>query len=173
MQHHSDIHQSKFVKEAKNFAIGGLSGIIASISTLPIDYVKVQIQCMSGGKTGVKPNPLAFAREVLRTKGFTEFYSGLTSAISRQLLYATTRLGLYKTLVDREKALTGSAAITFWKKFVYSSISGGIGAFFANPCDIALIRLQTDHSLPVEKRRNYKGIFDALYRIPREDGVLA
>jgi solute carrier family 25 oxoglutarate transporter 11 len=33
--------------------------------------------------------------------------------------------------------------------------------------------VQTDNSLPIEKRRNYKGIFDALIRIPKEEGIFA
>lgn len=173
MLNHPDIQQTKYVEEFKNFGIGGLSGIVATCATLPVDYIKVHIQCQSEGGSKVKLSALQFARETFRSKGISEFYSGLSSAITRQAVYATTRLGLYKTLVDREKLRTGSDSISFWMKFYYSTISGGIGAIVGNPCDIALIRVQTDHSLPVERRRNYTGIFNALYRIPKEEGVFA
>jgi solute carrier family 25 oxoglutarate transporter 11 len=173
MLNHPDIHLTKYVEEFKNFAIGGTAGIIATTATLPVDYIKVHIQCLAEGNRGVRLNPMMFARHTLQTKGFSEFYSGLSSAIARQSVYATTRLGLYKTLVDREKQRTGNDFISFWRKFMYSTIAGGVGAIVGNPCDIALIRVQTDHQLPPERRRNYKGIFDALYRIPKEEGVLA
>lgn len=173
MLNHPDLHQTKYVEEIRNFAIGGTAGIIATTATLPIDYIKVHIQCLAEGSRGTRPSPLSFAKQTLKTKGFFEFYSGLSSAIARQSVYATTRLGLYKTLVDREKDITGSDHISFWLKFLYSTIAGGIGAIVGNPCDIALIRVQTDHQLPPEKRRNYRGIFDALYRIPKEEGALA
>lgn len=173
MLNHPDIHHTKYVEEIKNFAIGGMAGIIATVAILPVDYIKVHVQCLSEGKANANISAISFAREIIKQKGFLELYSGLTSAITRQAVYATTRLGLYKTLVDRDKERTGSEAISFWRKFLYSTVSGAIGAIVGNPCDIALIRVQTDHSLPVEKRRNYSGIFNALYRIPKEEGVLA
>jgi len=173
MLNHPDIHHTKYVEELKNFAIGGTAGIVATVAILPIDYIKVHIQCLSEGKSNVKISALSFAKEIYHQKGLLEFYSGLSSAITRQAVYATTRLGLYKTLVDRHKERQGTDSISFWFKFLYSSISGAIGAIVGNPCDIALIRVQTDHSLPLEKRRNYTGIFNALYRIPKEEGAFA
>jgi solute carrier family 25 oxoglutarate transporter 11 len=168
-----DLRHSKFGEEAKNFLIGGSSGMIATVVILPVDYVKVHVQCMAEGRYGVKVNAWALARTTLATRGISEFYSGLTSAILRQAVYATTRLGLYKTLADREKERTNSSSISFTKKSLYSVISGGIGAIVGNPCDIALIRLQTDHSLPPSSRRNYSGILNALYRIGKEEGLAA
>jgi solute carrier family 25 (mitochondrial oxoglutarate transporter), member 11 len=173
MLHHPDLHKTKYVEELKNFAIGGAAGIIATTAILPVDYIKVHIQIQAEGRSNSRISPLAFTREIYRTKGLLEFYSGLSSAILRQAVYATTRLGLYKTLIDREKAVTGTDAVSFTKKFMFSSFSGAVGAIVGNPCDIALIRVQTDHSLPVEQRRNYKGVFDALYRIPKEEGIYA
>lgn len=162
-----------YFSEVKNFLIGGAAGMIATTAVLPVDYIKVHMQCMAEGAKGVKVSPLEFASSIYKEKGFRTFYSGLDSALLRQALYATTRLGLYRTLVEREKAATGQSAISFGKKFVYSSLAGGIGAVVGNPCDLALVRLQTDHSLPAEARRNYKSVVDALVRIPKEEGVLA
>lgn len=138
-----------------------------------MDYVKVQLQVASEGVRGVKFSPIAFMLKTYQTKGLLEFYSGLDSALLRQVLYATTRLGLYKSLSDYEKRQSGSDSISFFKKFLYSTVSGGIGAVVGNPCDLSLIRIQTDHSLPVEQRRNYKNVFDALRRIPKEEGAFA
>ncbi len=46
--------------------------------------------------------------------------------------------------------------------------TGAIGSFIANPTDVSLIRFQADNNLPPEKRRNYKNIFNALFRITKE-----
>jgi len=122
MLNHPDIHHTKYVEELKNFAIGGTAGIVATVAILPIDYIKVHIQCLSEGKSNVKISALSFAKEIYHQKGLLEFYSGLSSAITRQAVYATTRLGLYKTLVDRHKERQGTDSISFWFKFLYSSI---------------------------------------------------
>jgi solute carrier family 25 oxoglutarate transporter 11 len=49
--------------------------------------------------------------------------------------------------------------------------SGAIGSVIANPTDVALIRFQSDNSLPAAERRNYKNVVDALVRIGKEEGV--
>ncbi|KOB64128.1 putative Mitochondrial 2-oxoglutarate/malate carrier protein, partial [Operophtera brumata] len=50
--------------------------------------------------------------------------------------------------------------------------AGSIGAFVGTPAEVALIRMTADGRLPVEQRRNYKNVVDALMRIVREEGVL-
>lgn len=49
--------------------------------------------------------------------------------------------------------------------------AGGFGSFIATPCDLALVRMQADSTLPVEERRNYKHVFDAFGRIVKEEGI--
>ena len=41
------------------------------------------------------------------------------------------------------------------------------------PADLVLIRMQSDSTLPVEQRRNYKNVVDAFSRIVREEGFLS
>jgi solute carrier family 25 oxoglutarate transporter 11 len=49
--------------------------------------------------------------------------------------------------------------------------AGAIGSFIGNPCDLALVRMQSDSTLPLNERRNYKNVFDAFRRIVTEEGV--
>ena len=49
--------------------------------------------------------------------------------------------------------------------------AGAIGSFVGTPSDMIMVRMQTDPTLPPSQRRNYKNVFDALQRIPREEGV--
>ncbi len=39
------------------------------------------------------------------------------------------------------------------------------------PLQVALIRMTSDGNLPADQRRNYKSVFDALFRIVREEGL--
>jgi solute carrier family 25 oxoglutarate transporter 11 len=41
-------------------------------------------------------SPIALGREIIRKEGARALYSGLDSAILRQVLYGTTRLGLFR-----------------------------------------------------------------------------
>lgn len=41
------------------------------------------------------------------------------------------------------------------------------------PCEVTLVRMSNDASLPVDKRRNYKGVVDAFRRTMAEGGVSA
>ena len=51
-------------------------------------------------------------------------------------------------------------------------LAGALAAFIGNPADLALVRMQADATLPIENRRHYKHVGDALIRIVREEGVL-
>lgn len=156
---------------ALNFAIGGISGIFATSVIMPMDYIKVHRQVM--GETGVgQLGAVDFAKMTFRNKGVFEFYSGMSSAILRQALYATTRLGIYRTLTDVDKRRTGSESTSFFKKLTYSIFSGAVGSMIGNPADVALVRIQTDALNKPESRRHYTGVGNALARMAKEEGVM-
>ena len=60
----------------------------------------------------------------------------------------------------------------FYERFGLSLFSGFVGSIIGNPLDLSLVRFQSDNYLPVEQRRNYKHVFDALFRIVKEEGIL-
>ena len=156
----------------KNFVIGGASGMFATSVIQPIDFVKVQIQIQGEGHKGPRPSPLSIAKETIAKYGVSRLYTGLSSALLRQATYTTARLGLYKTMMDwGNENYQGSTPV--WLKGVFSIAAGGLGAVVGNPADLALIRMQSDHTLPVEKRRNYNGVVNALTRIAREEGFFS
>ena len=157
--------------ESKNYIIGALSGISPLIISVPIDYLKVQVQVMAEGHRHFRSHPLTLTKEVFATKGITEFYKGITSSVYRQLVLATIRLGLYKTLHDRAQAKSLTGTVSVYTKISLSFFCGGLGAWIATPFDLALIRLQSDRLLPEAEKRKYKGTINALIRIPREEGI--
>ena len=82
-----------------NFAIGGLSGMIATTVIQPIDMIKVQIQVKA--EQGVKDlGPFKIAKQLYKERGIGIFYKGLDSAYLRQIFYTSTRLGVFYNLKD-------------------------------------------------------------------------
>lgn len=59
---------------------------------------------------------------------------------------------------------------TFGEKAIGGLVAGGLGSIVGTPADLALIRMQADATLPVEQRRHYTGVFNALARITKEEG---
>ena len=155
----------------QNFLIGGASGMIATTVIQPIDFVKVQIQVRS--EMGVKNlNPFSITKSIYKETGTIKtFYRGLDSALLRQALYTSTRLGLFYNLKDRIVKKTGKEPSMF-SNVVMSLFSGAVGSLVGNPADLALVRMQSDNNLPPQERRNYKNVGDALIRTVREEGVL-
>lgn len=154
----------------QNFLIGGVSGMFATCIIQPIDFIKVQIQVRS--EMGSKDlNPLKIAKNVYEESGTIKtFYKGLDSALLRQAVYTSTRLGLFYSIKDWIVKKTGKQP-TVYANVAASLTAGAVGSFVGNPADLALVRMQSDNNLPVEERRNYKNVFDALMRTVREEGV--
>ena len=53
-----------------------------------------------------------------------------------------------------------------WQKAAAGLTAGGLGALVGSPADLSLIRMQADATVPIEQRRNYKGVGDAMVRHP-------
>lgn len=132
--------------------------------------VRIQLRSEAGGAT----SPFSVAKEVYGIGGIKEFYRGLDSALLRQAVYGTLRLGIYFNLTEYVKEQrNGGANVTAGQRAVCSLIAGATGSFVGNPCDLALVRMQADTVLPEAERRNYKNVIDAFTRIVSEEGVTA
>ena len=105
-------------------------------------------------------------------QGVKELYRGIDAALTRQAFYTATRMGIYKTLSDKH-AEKNEGPMSFFRRAVYSLFAGGTGAMVGNPADVALVRMQADKTMPVEQKRNYKGVSDAITRIIKEEGFTA
>lgn len=58
-------------------------------------------------------------------------------------------------------------------KSICGVISGAVGGIAGLPADVALTRMAADGNAPLEKRRNYKHVIDAIIRICSEEGFFA
>jgi len=156
------------VKLIEPFVSGGVAGALATCVIQPIDMVKVRIQ-LAGEAPGSTKNPLKLGADIIKNEGFSRLYKGLDAAILRQLTYTTTRMGVFRYTSDALKS--GKEPLPFWKKAVASMWAGAVGAFVGTPADLSLIRMQADATLPVDQRRNYKGVVDAFRSIISNEGV--
>ena len=50
--------------------------------------------------------------------------------------------------------------------------SGSIAVCLGTPFDVALVRMQADSMKKSSERRGYKNVFDALFRVAKEEGVI-
>lgn len=136
----------------------------------PIDMVKVRIQLR--GESGGKTSPIDVAKEIYRTGGMKGFYAGIDSALLRQAIYASLRIGIYYTVNDEITKRNGGKTPGAGYKALTSLFAGAVASGIANPCDLALVRMQADMTLPEAERRNYRNVFHAFQSILKNEGFL-
>ncbi|XP_066994538.1 mitochondrial 2-oxoglutarate/malate carrier protein [Anabrus simplex] len=154
------------------FLFGGLAGMGATCFVQPLDLVKnrMQLSGMGGAAREYKTSFHAFAG-ILRKEGIVGMYTGLSAGLLRQATYTTTRLGVYTWLFEMFTGADGQPP-NFAMKALLGMGAGMTGAFVGTPAEVALIRMTADGRLPLEERRNYKNVVEALFRISKEEGVL-
>ena len=111
-----------------------------------------------------------FMKQTIEKQGVRSLYNGLTAGIIRQVFYGSSRFGLFEVFRDE---LAKYRETDFRSRLLVGMLSGGAAAMISSPCEVTLVRLSNDATLPVDKRRNYKGVVDAFGRILREEGFTA
>jgi len=131
----------------------------------PFDVVKSRLQSMEGKA----PNPFRVVADVAKNEGVGALYNGLSAGIMRQCTYTCMRVGLFNNMRELWKD-----SPELYKGKVASGIyAGALGSGLVCPVEVSLVRMQVDGKLPLEQRRNYKHVFDAIYRIMSEEGIRA
>uniref|UniRef100_A0A6U3X299 Mitochondrial carrier protein n=1 Tax=Ditylum brightwellii TaxID=49249 RepID=A0A6U3X299_9STRA len=163
-----------FAKAAEPFVCGGSAATFASCVIHPIDLAKVRMQLYGQLNPG-KPVPsfTSILSTMVKNDGVSSVYKGVDAAIGRQMVYGTARIGLHRTISNKMVEWNEGKPINFLAKTLSGMASGSIAVCIGTPFDIALVRLQADSMAPVEERRNYKNVFDALIRTTKEEGVKA
>jgi solute carrier family 25 oxoglutarate transporter 11 len=156
------------IPNAVKFLFGGLSGMGATCFVQPLDLVKTRMQ-VTKNAAGPKPTTISVIAGIIKNEGISTLYTGLSAGLLRQATYTTTRLGIYTWLF--EKFSIDGHPPGFLMKAGLGMAAGGTAAFVGTPAEVALIRMTSDGSLPVDKRRNYSNVFNALARIYKEEGL--
>lgn len=157
----------KYVK----FIFGGSAGMAATLFVQPLDLVKNRMQLSGeGGKSREHKTSLHAIRSIIRNEGLSGLYTGLSAGLLRQATYTTTRLGVYTVLF--ETFSQDGKPPSFLMKAAIGMSAGAVGSFIGTPAEISLIRMTADGRLPPAERRGYTNVFNALYRITTEEGIL-
>jgi solute carrier family 25 oxoglutarate transporter 11 len=154
------------------FINGGISGMVATGVIQPIDMVKVRLQLANNAAPGsVRPSAFSIARSMT----IPEMYTGLSAGLLRQAVYTTARLGFFDTFMGTltKRAQDDGKPVGFAERAVAGLGAGGLAAVLGNPCDLALIRMQSDGLKPVAERANYRSVIHALTSIAKSEGVLS
>eukprot|EP00088_Acartia_fossae_P027123 TRINITY_DN27884_c0_g1_i8.p1 TRINITY_DN27884_c0_g1~~TRINITY_DN27884_c0_g1_i8.p1 ORF type:complete len:297 (+),score=23.51 TRINITY_DN27884_c0_g1_i8:21-911(+) len=144
---------------------GGLASAGAAFITHPLDLVKVHLQTQQHGKIGFVGQTV----KIVKTEGIFGLFNGLSASLLRQLTYSTTRFAIYGKI--KQQISPQGQPISFGQKLLTASFAGAAGNLVGNPWDMVMVRMQNDVKLPMDKRRNYKNVFDGLVRVMREEGV--
>jgi solute carrier family 25 uncoupling protein 8/9 len=158
------------------FISGGTAACIAEVATLPIDTCKVRLQLLrraaeSGGAAAslAPPSMLGMFRKIAAEEGASGLYKGLWPALHRQLVFASLRIGLYRTISEALRA--PGEAVTLGGKVLSGLVSGAIGITVANPTDLVKVRMQSEGALAAGVAPRYRGVLDAYTSIVRVEGV--
>ncbi|CAD7970918.1 unnamed protein product [Amoebophrya sp. A120] len=144
-----------------------VSGMGAACFCHPFDVLRVQMQVGTVSRSFV-----GTAKHIVAEAGVPGLYNGLSAAFLRQWMYGSGRMGIYSYLLSDYKAKNGpKSSPTFLEKIAFGATSGGIGAFFGTPSEVAIVRMAADSQLPAAERRNYRNIVDCLSQIAKKEGL--
>lgn len=135
----------------------------------PLDLIKNRMQLL-GAEGGQKITSGQVVAKLIKSEGFFALYTGLSAGLLRQASYTTVRMGVYTSLIEQ---LSVDGKTTFVTQLASGLTAGAAGAFVGTPAEVSLVRMTADGRLPLDQRRNYKNVFNALARIVKEEGVRA
>lgn len=165
----NEVKKQTTVPDYVKFVIGGLAGMGATCVVQPIDLLKNRMQLI-GSDGGKRVSSISMIVKIFKSEGPFAFYNGLSAGLLRQASYTTVRMGVYNSL---EEKFSVNGTTPFLLKLPIGAVAGATAAFVGNPAEVSLIRMTADGRLPLDQRRNYKSVFNAISRIVREERFFA
>jgi len=147
---------------------GGLGGIFGWIWVHPVYTCSLRINLAGLQNPGKKLSLPSLVTKISNEEGIVSLYRSLPAGITRQVFYASSRLGFFQIFKD---AWATHHEIDFTSRMCLASLAGGLASYIACPCEVSLVRMSNDAALPVADRRNYRGIMDCAIRIAKEEGI--
>jgi len=135
----------------------------------PLDLIKVRMQLQGEVASVLRPS-----NQSATSLGMTRMAAHITSSDGVSGLFRGV-IGIYDVLKSKVSTFLGrphnNQSLPLIAKVGTAMTAGGIGAFLANPGDVAMVRMQADGKRQVQDRRNYRNVLDAIRRIASEEGV--
>jgi len=160
--------QSKTALAFKNMLCSGIGGTIALSSVYPVESIKTYIQIKS--ESNQKLGLISAGKQMIKAEGFSSLYRGIPAACCRQFFFASLRVGLFFNLSDWFKK-NKKRPMTFFESCLGSLATGAIGISAVMPFDVIFVRFQADAAAPVNQRRGYTSLGNAISRIIKEEGA--
>lgn len=152
------------------FTTSGAGGIFGWLIIHPVNTMGIRMNLASLQNPGKQMGLPAFFAKTVREDGFMSLYNGLTAGLWRQFFYASSRYGLFQVFRDMAAKYREP---DFVSRLGCATLAGAMAAYISCPCEVSLVRMSNDSSLPAAERRNYKGIVNCATRIIEEEGVAA
>mmetsp|Transcript_63967 Transcript_63967/g.187657 ORF Transcript_63967/g.187657 Transcript_63967/m.187657 type:complete len:300 (-) Transcript_63967:110-1009(-) len=152
------------------FGTSGFGGVFGWLFIHPVNTVGIRMNLASINNPGVKNRFSTFALDAIKRDGVGGLYNGLGAGIWRQIFYASSRYGLFQMLRDK---VAEHREVDLISRLFCASAAGGMAAYVSCPCEVSLVRMSNDASLPAAERRNYTGVINCGSRIIKEEGVAA
>ncbi|XP_027366561.1 S-adenosylmethionine carrier 1, chloroplastic/mitochondrial-like [Abrus precatorius] len=144
-----------------HFAAGAIGGIASSLVRVPTEVIKQRMQI---GQFGSAP---AAVRLIVANEGFKGLYAGYGSFLLRDLPFDAIELCIYEQLRIGYK-LAAKRDLNDPENAMLGALAGAITGAVTTPLDVIKTRLMVQGS-----QNHYKGIFDCVRTIVKEEGTHA
>lgn len=144
-----------------NMAAAAGGDLTQSVVRVPFEVVKQRMQA------GVEKTWREAVSNILTASGPKGFFAGWSALALRDLPFDIIEFPLYEALKDLWGEKKGSKLET-WESSLCGSLAGGIAAGLTTPLDVVKTRLMTQKA---GAGGAYKGLFDCLCRVAKEEGV--
>ena len=168
---------SRDQRDQQNHLISGFwAGFVSTALLFPLDLIKVRYQVHDGRGAAYKNLREGF-KQIFRKEGIKGLYSGLSSAIVASSLSWAGYFYFYESSKKRKLYPHGPYGDNKKSELSTSDIllsgieSGVIMVAITNPIWLIKTRLQIQGGNP--NMRQYTGLWNALFTIPKEEGILA
>jgi len=161
---------------------GALAGIMAVITTYPLDLVKTRLTVQKEGKaldgTVMKKTyngTWDCLTKVASQEGFSGLYKGLTPTIAGVIPFEAVQFTFYnwiKEFREKQKADAGNGKLSTFDFLILGCISGAVAQTFAYPFDLMRKRFMAQSNAPGMLKTNYTSTWGCAKEIIANEGFL-
>lgn len=157
--------------------------MMAGFFTNPLEVVKTRLQLQGelAQRGSYKMHYRNFFHAfitIARNDGILKLQSGLVPGLTYQLFMNGARLGSYQCFINYGlldvKRSDGKMERTLLRSLFFGALAGSLGAFVASPFYMIKTHMQcrASQEIAVGFQRDYGGMWDALRKIVRQQGIL-
>ncbi|MED6159971.1 hypothetical protein PIB30_047130 [Stylosanthes scabra] len=165
-----------------SYVSGALAGCAATVGSYPFDLLRTILA--SQGEPKVYPNMRSAFVDIVKTRGFSGLYAGLSPTLVEIIPYAGLQFGTYDTFKRWAMAwnhsqysnATGEDSLSSFQLFLCGLAAGTCAKLVCHPLDVVKKRFQIEglqrhprYGARVEQRA-YRNMFDAMKRILQAEG---